>query len=115
MSYPRHEDKRDHHLAILGFSDAGRSSDNGQISYSADIVVDDMKFGSIYHVLYWSSHQGNSPFWYIDAAEILAAVEAIDEWKFLARTVSNIFDVDLPLYIALESKYLITSLSTQRN
>lgn len=74
-----------------------------------------MKSCSIYSILSWSSHKNLRPERSISAAEILAAGEAIDEGKMLARTVSSIYNTRIPLVISLDSRDLCTSLSTQRN
>ena len=49
------------------------------------------------------------------AAEILAASEAIDEGKMIAKTVSQLLGIPIPLTILVDSKDLFTSMSTQRN
>lgn len=73
-----------------------------------------MQRGSIFHVLSSSSNKAKGPVRSIGAAEILAAVEAIDEGKMLAKSPSMLFSTHVPLFIALDSKDLFTSLSTHR-
>lgn len=70
---------------------------------------------SIYHVLFWSSHKSKRPGLYIGTAEIIAAGEIINEGKMLATTASSLHSSRVSLLIALYSKDMFTSLSTQRN
>lgn len=74
-----------------------------------------MKIGTIYPVQSWTLHKAKRIVLSIGAAEILAAGEEIDEGKLLARSVSNLFHVDLLPYVGLESKDLFTLLKTHRN
>lgn len=60
-----------------------------------------MKIGSIFHVLSWSSHKAKFPVRSIGAAEILTTGEAIDKGESLSSTLSGVFDVEVPLHIAL--------------
>lgn len=69
----------------------------------------------MFNLLSWSSRKAKWPVRSKGAAEILAAGDAIDEVKMLAKTLSHPFDVEVPVFIALVSNDIFTSLSTQRN
>lgn len=71
--------KAKNHLAIMVFSDAGLQTDKGLLWYIAWLLVADMRTGSIYHVLYCSSHKTKLPVREINSAEIIYSGEAIDE------------------------------------
>ena len=113
--YPRFDDNKDHCISLCVFCDAGRSLEAGQISTLSGLVFDDIAEGSMFHVLGWSSHKARRPVKSTAAAEILAASEAIDDGKMLARTLSYIYKSRIELVILLDSKDLYNSLSTQRN
>lgn len=104
-----------HHLSVLVFSDAGRQASRSQLSYIAGLLMRDIQATVPFHLLSWSSHKSRRTVRSIRAAEILAAVEAIDEGKILARTLSSIYSSRIPLLLALDSRDLFTSLSTERN
>lgn len=62
-----------------------------------------------------TSNKSRSPIGSIGAAEIVAAREAIDERNMLARNMSSIVNVRIPVIVALDRGDLFTSHSTQRN
>lgn len=66
-------------------------------------------------VVSWSSHKAKRPVRSIGTAELLAAGEAIDEGKILASTLAVITNQPVELIIALDTKDLFSSLSSQRN
>lgn len=68
-------------LSVLVFSDAGRTSDHGQLCFIAGLLVGELTEGSIFHSVSWSSRKSKRPVKSVGAAEILAAGEAIDEGK----------------------------------
>lgn len=104
-----------HELSVLFFIDARPSADNGQILYIGGLLIGDMEKGSISHVLWGSLHKARRLVQIIGATEILAAGDAIGEGKELARSLSQICSVGVPLQTDLDSKELFTSLSTQRS
>lgn len=67
------------------------------------------------HTLSWSSHKSKRPVKSIGAAEILAAGEAIDEGKVLAKAYEVLLGMNIDLLIAVDSKDLFETLSTCRN
>lgn len=103
-----------HRLSVVLFTDAGRHHEIGQLSYVAGLVLDDLSLGSLFHSLSWSSYRAKRPVRSVGAAEVLAAGDGIDEGQMLTRTLSSICGVDVRLIVALDSKDLFTSLSTQR-
>ena len=102
-------------VSIPVFSDAGRREDHGQLSYVAGLLIGDISKDSIFHTLSWSSRKSKRPVKSIGAAETLAAGEAIDEGKILARVYSKLFGMQVKLSVALDTKDLYNSFSTQRN
>lgn len=62
-----------------------------------------------------SSHRAKRPVSSIGAAEILTAVEAIEEGKIIAQTLSSLYSTTVPLIVAIDSMDLFTSLSTHPN
>lgn len=102
-------------VSVLVFSDAGRRLDSGQLSYFAGLLVGNFQQGSLFYTLSWSSHKSKRPVKSVGAAEILAASEAIDEEKMLKMAMSLLLFNNIPLLVALDSRDLFTSLSTQRN
>lgn len=61
------------------------------------------------------SHKSKRPVKSTEAAEILAAAESIDEGQILKQALPVVLHLELQLLIAVDSRDLITSLSTQRN
>lgn len=74
-----------------------------------------MFIGSIFPIVSWSPLRAKRPVRSIGAAKILAAGEAVDEVKMLARTRLLIYSYLIPLRIALDSKDQFTSLYSQRS
>lgn len=101
--------------SILVFSDAGRLTDHGQLSYFAGLLIGPFAQDSLFYVLSWMSHKSKRPVKSVGAAEILAASESMDEGKILKKTMTKVLQVPLRLIVALDSRDLFTSLSTQRN
>lgn len=102
-------------VSVLVFSDAGRTCDYGQLCFIAGLLFGDISEGSIFHVVSWSSRKSTRPVRSVGAAEILAAGEAIDEGKTIAHAYSILLGQHVDLIIAVDSKDLFQSLSTQRN
>lgn len=102
-------------VSVLVFSDAGRTVDHGQLSYVAGLLLGPMSEGSLFYTMSWMSHKSKRPVKSIGAAEVLAAAEAIDEGKTLKSAMSILLRMPIRLLIALDSRDLFTSLSTQRN
>lgn len=99
-------DGRDHILSVLVFSDVGRHAKRGQLFQTAGLLADNMEVISIYHVSSWSLHRARRGVKSTAAAEILAAGEAIDHGKVILQTLSTVFNIDVPILIALDSKDL---------
>lgn len=102
-------------LSVVVFSDAGRTCGHGQLCFIAGLLIGDFRQGSIFHTVSWSSRKSKRPVKSVGAAEILAAGEAIDEGKIIAQAYSILLGMKMDLLIALDSKDLFQSLSTQRN
>lgn len=102
-------------MSILVLSNAGRQEDHGQLSYVAGLVVSNFEKGSIFHTLSCTSCKSKLPVKSIRSAEMFATGEAIDERKVLVQVMSTLLGTNLDLIIALDTKDLYNSLSTQRN
>lgn len=113
--YKRPTFAKESNVAILVFSDASRSHDTGQLCYIAGLLFGTMNAKSVFHTISWSSRKSKRPVKSIGAAETLSAGEAIDEGKLLAKTFEFLLNVQVPLWIAVDSKDLFTTLSTCRN
>lgn len=115
ISYPRSTDTEMHELTVLVFSEASRSDEAGQLGVITGFLIGEMKNNAIYHPISWLSHKSKRPVKSVPAAEILAAGEGIDEGKTIARTYSDLLDMDVGMRLCVDSKDLFTSLSTQKN
>ena len=115
IAYPRPSDNSRYELSVLVFADASRIDDCGQLGVVTGLLIGEMKNNSIYHAISWMSHKAKRPVKSVPAAEIFAAAEGIDEGKTIAKAYSELLDMEIKLRIAVDSKDLFTSLSTQRN
>lgn len=104
-----------HPLTVLVFSETGRKGDRFQLVYVVALLAGDIEAGSPFHLQSWCSHKCRRHVRSIDAADILAAGESIDNGKVLISTLSSIYSRRTPLTLALDSRDRLTSLSTQRN
>lgn len=102
-------------VSVLVISDPKRRLDDGQFSFFAGLLFGPFEEGSLFYTLSWSSQKWKRPVKSIGAAKILAASESIDEGKCLKRPAALLFGIDISIIIALDSRDLYTSLSTQRN
>lgn len=115
LTFPLPQSAERHELSITVLSDAELSATNGQLCYVAELLLSELFHGCIFHTLSWSSYKAKRPVLSIRAAEILAAVESIDEGKILAMTMSLVVSTHIPLHVVLYFKDLYTSLFTHRN
>lgn len=115
IAYPRPTDQDMHKLSVLVFTDASRTDDVGQVGVVTGLLIDEMEENSIYHPISWISHKPKRPVKSVPAAEILAASEGIDEGKTIAKAYSGILGMDIKLPLAVDSKDMFTSLSTQKS
>lgn len=74
-----------------------------------------MKQNVIFRTLSWIPHKSKRPVKSIGAAEILAASEGMDEGKVPSSDICIMLGIDIELSKAVDSKDLLTSLSTQCN
>lgn len=74
-----------------------------------------MKSNSIYHAISWLSHKSKHLLKSVPAAEMFAASEGIDEGKTISKAYLELQGMDIKLRLAVNSKDLLTSLSTQNN
>ena len=114
IKYTRPFDEKDYQISVLVFCDAGRSTENARLSVISGLLIGSMESGSVYHAVSWFSHKCKRPVRSIPAGEILAAGEGIDDGVVLKRAYALLLDVDVDLIVALDSKDLYSSLSTQR-
>lgn len=115
ICYPRPTDTSNYELTVLGFADASKPNEYGQIGVLTGLLVGKLEQGSIFHSLSWISHKSKRPVKCIPAAEILASGETIDEAKSIAHTYRELLNMDISVQLCVDSKDLFTSLSTQRN
>lgn len=115
IRYVNNEKNNNHGFSIIVFSDASRLIDHGQLAFICGLLIGDLKSGSVFHTISWSSHKSKRPVKSIGAAEILAAGAAIDEGKLVRKAFQKLLNVDVTLSIAVDSKDLFTTLSTCRN
>lgn len=102
-------------MSILVSAHAGRQGDHGKLSYIAGLLICNFEKGSIFHTLFRTSHKSKRPVKSIGSAEILSAGEAIGEGKFQVQVISTLLGINSDLIIALDTKNLYNSLSTQHN
>lgn len=70
-------------LSVLSLADASRTADYGHLFYIYRLLFGELKCGSIFYAISWSSHRSNRSAKSIRSSEILAACETIDEIKLL--------------------------------
>ncbi len=99
-------------LSILIFADTSRKDDYGQLCFLSGLLFGDLKLDSIFHVLSWSPRKSRRPVKSVASAETLAAREAIDEGKVLVNALTELLNIKIGLWIAVDSKDLFSSLST---
>lgn len=99
-------------LSVLVFSDAGRAKERGQLEFLCGLLLGELKKGSVFHVLSWSSHLSKRPAKSIGSAEVLAAGSAIDEGILTSSALHVLLNAFIPVIIAVDSKYLFDSLSS---
>ena len=92
-SYKRPGAVDEQNISVVVFSDAGRTSDHGQLCYIAGVLFGGLKEGSIFHTVSWSSRKSKRPVKSVGAAEILAAGESIDEGKIIAQTYLSLIHI----------------------
>ena len=115
VAYPRPTDKDKYQLSVLVFADASRTDDCGQLGILTGLLIGEIKKNAIYHTISWISHKAKRPVKNVPAADILAAAEYIDEGNTISKAYSELLDMDMKVRLAVDSKDLFTSLSTQKN
>lgn len=114
VHYCRPNDSFDHVVSVVVFCDAGRSAEAGQLCHIGGLLIDDLAYGSIMHIVSWSSLKAHRPVRSTAAAETIAADEGIDIGKSLASVYSLLLRMPTALIIVVDSKDLFTTLTTQR-
>ena len=102
-------------LNLVAFADASHSPDTSQLCYLIGIVYGEVKQGSVFHLLTWTSHKSRRPVKSTPAAEIMAASEALDELIPLRDAFQRIVGTKVVSWELVDSKDLYNSLTTQRN
>ena len=97
------------------FADASRNDECGQLVALTGLLIGEMKKNAIYHAISWISHKAKRPIKSVPAAEIFAAAEGLDIGKTIAKAYSELLYMDIKVRLAVDSKDLFTSLSTQKN
>lgn len=102
-------------LTLVSFADSGHSKSVSQLSFITCIAAGPIQRRSILHLLCWSSHEPRGPDCSTGVAEILAAVQALEE-VFLLQSARNImYGTSLSPAILDDTKDLDNSLSSERN
>jgi len=61
VCYKRYESGVSKSVSLLVFSDAAKNNSHGQLCFIAGLLFGEMKSGSIFHVISWSSHKSKRP------------------------------------------------------
>lgn len=96
------------------FSDAGRKVEHSQNSSLTYLLFGKLGEESVFHTLARLSPKSRHSVKSIEAAEIRAAGEAIDEGKGLFLAFSESFPIQIDLVITVESRDFLNLLSTRR-
>ena len=115
ISYPRPTDTDEYRLTVLAYTDASKANEYGQVGVLIELLLGEMKTGSIFHAITWISHKSKRPVKSVPAPEIIAAAEGIGEAKIIAHAYRQLLNVNISVRVCLDTKDLFTSLSTQRN
>jgi len=115
ITFQRPSAKGNYPVSLVTFADASRPSDHGQLGTISGLLIGDLKRGSVFHTLSWSSRKSTRPVKSIASAETLAVGEGIDEGKLLRKAMERLLHTDVDLSIVLDSKDLFETLSTCRN
>lgn len=111
--YPSNNDTRP--MTFVAFADAIHTKDSIQLFYIVGVAIGEVKKGSTFYVLSWSSHRSHRPDKSTPAAEILAASEAVYELVFTKRILSSIFGTNMQSLLIVDSKDLYYALSSKLN
>lgn len=82
-----------------------------QLSLIVDILNDDLEMNPFFNELTCSSHQEKPPASSTESAETKVVCATIDR----ARLLSSIYNITVPVQIALDSHYFDTFLSAQKH
>ena len=93
-------------LSVLVFADASRKEDHGQLSFLSGILFGNLASGSVFHVISCSSRKSRRPVKSVASAETLAAGDAIDEGKLIVKAFNELLNLNMGLWIAVDSKDL---------
>ena len=113
ISYKR-PPSSDYKLTVIVFADASRKNDHGQLCFISGLLFGKLASGSVIHVISWSSEKSRRPVKSIPSAKIFATGDAIDEGKALVKALNELLNMNIELWIAVDSKDLFTTLSTCR-
>lgn len=94
--------------------DAGTNDDAGQLCHLGGLLIDDLVYSSILHVISWSSHKSRRPVKSTGAAETFAAGEGIETRKLLADAYCTLLQAAIDRTIVVDCKDLYTTLTTER-
>lgn len=101
-------------LSVFAFSDAGRAYNReyGQLSFIIGILVGELEKGSTFYLLNWGSSKSKRPIKSIGSAEIMAASQTIDEGKIIKLVISQLLNISIDFWEAIDSKDLFDTLTT---
>lgn len=104
-----------HELSILVFADASRTSSHKQLGYIVGQLNGSLKPCSKFHIVAWFSDDLKRPVKSVPDTEILAASLVIDSGKKTAACYSGLLGLDIGVPLVVNSKDLVSRISTQRN
>lgn len=93
---------------------AGMSAESGPLCHISGLLVWSVQYESIFHFISWNYDQSWRPVNSIGAAESLAAGDAINVGKILAKDFAKIHCNTIYLGMAIDSKHLYTIFTIQR-
>lgn len=115
ITYPRPEDSQKYEMNILVFADASKESQNGQIGVLLGLLIGKFSKGSIFHTISWIYQKLKRSVKSVPAAEILAALEAIDEAKSISSDYKQLIGTDIGVWLCVDYMDLFKSMYKQRN
>lgn len=91
-------------LIIVTFADQSHTIEASQLFYIIGLVSGEVKNGSPFHILSWSSHRSSRTDKSAPAAEILAASEAVGETVIFQNVMSSVLGKKINSMVFFDSK-----------
>lgn len=102
-------------LSLLVLTDASIICEKCQLGLIPELLIWKLRNNAPYHVLSWMSYKSKQVVKSVPVAEILVAAEVIEGGKVLTGTYAEIMNMEIKLWIYVDSKDIFTSLWAQRN